>query len=137
MLEFVLLLTIEVVVIDDVIVSGEGEFAETFGMEVTEQDDIYGLVRSYVHIDGRGRSRSFQAIYSFYRSIWIVCDGLGAIFYGYALAKSFSLSQYRYLHLIMGSLHLPPLALTFGSVAILLVGRRVFDAARETIRATS
>lgn len=40
----------------------EGNSTETF-------DGLYSLVRGYVHIDARGRSRTFQAIFAFYRSV--------------------------------------------------------------------
>lgn len=34
--------------------------------------DFYMLTRAYIHADSRGRSRTFQAIYAFYRSISLV-----------------------------------------------------------------
>lgn len=49
-----------------------------------EADSLYELVRSTIHIDGRGRSRSFQAIVDFYRSMWVLSAILAAIYIGYA-----------------------------------------------------
>lgn len=51
------------------------------------ESDLYSLVRSYIHIDGRGRSRTFQAIYSFYRSMWIVSILIAIVYYGYVVLK--------------------------------------------------
>lgn len=51
----------------------------------TRTNLLYGNVRSVVHIDGRGRSRSFQAIYSFCRSMWIVSIILFLIYSLYSI----------------------------------------------------
>lgn len=48
-------------------------------------DLLYANVRSVVHIDGRGRSRSFQAIYSFCRSMWIVSISLFLLYALYSI----------------------------------------------------
>jgi hypothetical protein len=46
---------------------------------------LYTTVRSEVHIDSRGRSRSFQAIYAFYRSMWFVSLALTAVYITYGV----------------------------------------------------
>lgn len=51
-------------------------------------DTLYVATRSFIHIDSRGRSRTFQAIYSFHRSMWVVAIMLTAIYYVYAVANS-------------------------------------------------
>lgn len=33
---------------------------------------LYTNIRTYIHMDARGRSRTFQAVYDFYRSMWYV-----------------------------------------------------------------
>ena len=62
---------------------------DLFGDGNTETDEklemLYGNVRSVVHIDGRGRSRSFQAIYSFCRSMWIVSICLFLVYALYSM----------------------------------------------------
>lgn len=45
--------------------------------------DLYTLVRGAVHFDGRGRSRTFQAIYAFCRSMWVLSIVLWVIYYTY------------------------------------------------------
>lgn len=56
-------------------------------------ETLYVLVRSYVHIDSRGRSRTFQAIYSFYRGMWIVMGFLGFVYLFYGLADAAGLLE--------------------------------------------
>lgn len=45
---------------------------------------LYPLVRGYIHIDGRGRSRTFQAIHAFFRSGELGVIVLGSIYVAYA-----------------------------------------------------
>lgn len=48
---------------------------------------LYSLIRSHIHIDARGRSRTFQAVLDFYGSIWIVSFILAYWYMGYAFFK--------------------------------------------------
>ena len=48
---------------------------------------VYTSVRAYIHLDSRGRSRSFQALYAFYRSMWLVSVMLAIFYLVYALAR--------------------------------------------------
>jgi hypothetical protein len=58
------------------------------GLEKNEHEanleTLYALVRSYIHMDARGRSRTFQAVLDFYRSIWVASALLSAIYVFYA-----------------------------------------------------
>ncbi|MFC7047303.1 hypothetical protein ACFQH6_19510 [Halobacteriaceae archaeon GCM10025711] len=45
---------------------------------------LYTMIRSYIHIDSRGRSRVFQSIYAFCRSTWIALLILWVVYSGYA-----------------------------------------------------
>ncbi|WP_135302630.1 hypothetical protein [Haloarcula amylovorans] len=47
-------------------------------------DMLYSLVRSKIHMDARGRSRTFQAVLDFYGSIWIASSLLFSLYYSYA-----------------------------------------------------
>jgi hypothetical protein len=47
---------------------------------------VYTAVRSYVHIDSRGRSRTFQALYAFYRSMWSASIILAVAYLVYLVA---------------------------------------------------
>lgn len=47
---------------------------------------LYALVRGYVHFDGRGRSRTFQAIHAFFRSTELVMGLLTLVYSVYVLA---------------------------------------------------
>lgn len=53
------------------------------------EETLYSAVRSYIHLDGRGRSRTFQAIYAFHRTMWIIVLSLGIIYTGYGVARIF------------------------------------------------
>lgn len=46
---------------------------------------LYSLVRGRIHMDSRGRSRSFQAIYAFYRNIAFVSVTLGIAYLVFGL----------------------------------------------------
>lgn len=46
---------------------------------------LYTAVRSYVHIDSRGRSRTFQAVSAFYRSMWFVSVAFSFIYIVYGI----------------------------------------------------
>lgn len=59
--------------------------------ETDEIEPLYTLVRSYVHMDSRGRSRTFQAVYAFHRSMWLVSLLLAFVYYAYAFLLSFCL----------------------------------------------
>lgn len=48
---------------------------------------LYSTVRSHAHIDGRGRSRTFQAVYAFHRSMWVIVVVLGILYLGYAFVR--------------------------------------------------
>lgn len=50
-------------------------------------ESLYGLVRSYVHIDSCGRSRTFQAVYAFYRSMWFVSFSVFIIYLSYSALR--------------------------------------------------
>jgi len=63
---------------------------------ILQRQDIkgsYTFARSAVHIDGRGRSRTFQAVYAFYRSTWLVGLILGIIYVIYPIAKYQNITQ--------------------------------------------
>ncbi|MBX0346596.1 hypothetical protein [Haloarcula pellucida] len=51
---------------------------------------LYSLIRSHIHIDARGRSRTFQAVLDFYGSIWIVSFFLVIIYAIYSTLKLFN-----------------------------------------------
>lgn len=72
-------------------------------------DVLYVHTRSYIHMDGTGRSRTFQAVFAFYRSADLVIMILVAVYFFYGVGG--------YLHLFsnmgdyssfVGSLGLPP-----------------------------
>lgn len=56
-------------------------------------ESLYGLVRSTLHMDGRARSNHFQAIYAFYRSMWIVSLLLAALYLVYGVMQGFGLNS--------------------------------------------
>lgn len=65
---------------------GIGRSSENFRKQNPQSvATLYTAVRSDVHIDSRGRSRSFQAIYAFYRSMWFVSLLLAGIYTMYGV----------------------------------------------------
>lgn len=48
---------------------------------------LYGLTRSYIHMDGRGRSRTFQAVLDFYRTMMVVSLALIGVYVLYAIVS--------------------------------------------------
>jgi hypothetical protein len=50
-----------------------------------ELEQLYVLVRSYIHMDARGRSRTFQAVLDFYRGIWVGSLFLVIIYVAYVV----------------------------------------------------
>lgn len=95
-------------------------------------DDLYNLVRSYIHMDSRGRSRVFQAIYSFYRSMWIVMYIIGVAFLYYYIVTSFpattpSLEYTSFLEDFPGDANILSLLIAGSS----LLSMRLFDIGRK------
>lgn len=58
------------------------------GDKITDESpalrSLYCATRSRIHIDGRGRSRTFQAVYAFHRSMWVIVVVLGVLYLTYA-----------------------------------------------------
>jgi hypothetical protein len=49
---------------------------------------VYDLVRSYLQIEGNARARTFQAIFAFYRSLWLAAAILLFIYVSYCLIRA-------------------------------------------------
>ena len=64
---------------------GGNSESETEGTVYSNSEDrelnyIYESARSYIHLDGRGRSRTFQAVFAFHRSTWLTMIVLGFLY---------------------------------------------------------
>ncbi|WP_135824759.1 hypothetical protein [Halorussus ruber] len=97
-----------------------------------QADALYALVRSYIHIDSRGRSRTFQAVYSFYRSMWLISLLLVVIYVGYGLIRITGISQemvnyYTYI----SSLQISPVVLVLGSLVVVTSSYTTFRGAKQ------
>lgn len=102
------------------------DFCEDRSVAVDSDDELeplYTLVRSYVHMDSRGRSRTFQAVYAFHRSMWFVSISLAVVYPAYGVARYIKLIQGTVeFQSYVGSLGMPPLILIFvPSAAVLFV----------------
>lgn len=73
-------------VFGDSIYEDDNEDKEPWNRKLAE-DTLYSAVRSYIHLDGRGRSRTFQAVYSFHRTMWILVLVLGSMYIGYGIGR--------------------------------------------------
>lgn len=95
--------------------------------EEDELKPLYTLIRSYIHMDSRGRSRTFQAVYAFYRSMSFVSTILAGVYAMYGLGRYFGLVQgsVNYQSYI-GSLGMPPLILISVPPAAALLSQTLF-----------
>jgi len=114
-------------------------FGENIGLPETrsdlseaQADALYGLVRSYIHIDSRGRSRTFQAVYSFYRSMWLVTVLLFGIYLVYGILREGGITQglVEY-YTFVSSLGIPPLIIILGSVSAVLFSYTTIRSAKK------
>lgn len=102
-------------------------------------DTLYVLVRAYVHIDGTGRSRTFQAVHAFYRSTEVVSVLLVGIYSGYSLKKLSSaylvdapaLLPYT---TIVDHLGFEPEVIALGSIFLAIVSWKTFSTAKHAYR---
>lgn len=56
-----------------------------------ELEDLYTIVRTTVHMDSRGRSRAFQAVYDFHRTMLVTSLFLFMIYVTYDILSGFNL----------------------------------------------
>ena len=98
-------------------------------------DTLYALVRSYVHMDARGRSRTFQAVYDFYRSMWIISLILTGcyVFYAIGTALGWFENQAGYLSYI-GSLDITPGLIVLASIIVMAGSYLTFRRVRQNYR---
>lgn len=79
-------------------------------VDTEKLESLYTLVRSYIHIDSRGRSRTFQATYSFYRSMSTVVVVLFVVYYLYGVSRLLGVTRELGIdETYIGSSELPPL----------------------------
>lgn len=82
---------------------------------------MYGLVRSQIHADGRGRSRVFQSIYAFSRSILLMIPVVGFIYVLYASLATLDVSLASQLNLESnGPIYTPAVASTLNEPLVVL-----------------
>lgn len=96
-----------------------------------QAETLYVLVRSYIHLDGRGRSRTFQALYSFHRSMWVITAPIGLIYYLYAIISVAGYWETVDLYQsYIGSVNIAPELIAMGGAVIYLTGWEAFSKAR-------
>jgi len=108
---------------------------ETRNSSIKNGDDIeqlYTLVRSYIHMDSRGRSRTFQAVYAFYRSMWLVAVSLCLIYYGYGFLRILGVTEgavdyYTYI----SALGIPVAYIIAGAISIAAFCYSIFRRAKN------
>lgn len=106
---------------------------------VTFGETLYVLVRAYVHIDGTGRSRTFQAVHAFYRSTEVVSAILVVIYLGYAVKKLLSESVVDIPALlpyttIVDHLGFEPEVIALGAILLAALSWKTFSTAKRTYR---
>jgi len=101
-----------------------------------ELEGLYTRVRSYVHIDARGRSRTFQAVLDFYRGIWIGTLAVAIVYMLYALVTSVGIlpvSGVNYRS-YLGVLSLPPTLIFYGVALVIGGAYGTFERVRSDYR---
>lgn len=98
--------------------------------------DLYGLVRGYIHMDARGRSRTFQAVFDFYQCMLTTCVLLFIIYscYTVLLALYFPTEEWGGYESYIYSLDLWPPIVFFGAGLIFLVPFTTFRKVRSSYR---
>ena len=100
---------------------------------------LYTRARSYLHIDARGRSRTFQAVLDFYRSIWVSSAIVAGVYMLYALLLLLGafapgvagVAQYQSY---LGTLDLPPGIIFYGAVFVIGGAYGTFERVRSDYR---
>lgn len=95
-------------------------------------ETLYDVTRSYIHIDGRGRSRTFQAVYAFYRSMWLVSLMLAVAYMSYGIIDLTNVNSgtISYTSLV-GSLGIPGWIISLGGFALAVAGYYTFSSAKR------
>jgi hypothetical protein len=85
--------------------TSQNRFGEEYGDPLDEQtvDDLYVLARSLIHMSSKGRSRTFQAVLDFYRSMLIVCISSITLYLMYTLYTLFGGGYKSYLDVALAS----------------------------------
>jgi hypothetical protein len=60
---------------------------ERTDLSTDQAEYLYTLVRTTIHADGRGWSRTFQAIHTFYRTMWFVSLSLSVVYVFYGMMR--------------------------------------------------
>ncbi|EMA69158.1 hypothetical protein C461_03247 [Halorubrum aidingense JCM 13560] len=102
----------------------------------TEIDTLYDHVRSYIHMDARGRSRTFQAVLDFCRGMMIASGILSFIYLTYAIAlvTGFTESSWAPYVSYLGNYELRPALIAFGALFILAGAFITFEQIRSDYR---
>lgn len=100
-----------------------------------QADVLYDLTRSTIHIDSRGRSRTFQAVYAFYRSMWMVSLLLVPPYVAEGLL-SITLVQGEIVsyQTIIGSAGIPGPIIIFSAFLLLVPAYYLFERAKSDYR---
>lgn len=83
---------------------------------------LYTLVQSHLYTWGGGRSRTFQSIYAFCRSMWIVTIGLAIAYILYGVLKSIDAFQNEPIYSsFIGGAGIPDAVIVLGSISAALL----------------
>ena len=97
-----------------------------------ECDFLYSTIRSLTHIDGRGRSQTFQSVYAFCRSMWITSLALFIVYSAYVILKigGIASSMVGYTSFI-GSLDISNEIIFLTSIVVTLSSFKIFTRAKS------
>lgn len=104
--------------------------------DASDIDALYDHVRSYIHIDARGRSRTFQAVLDFCRGMMLASGILSLIYlvYAVALVTGFNDSSWAPYVSYLGSYELRPALIAFGALFITAGAYITFERIRSDYR---
>lgn len=99
-----------------------------------ELETLYTVVRSQIHMDARGRSRTFQAILDFQRTMVITSLALFGIYSTYAVLQSFNPGQYIGYETYISYLGFEWWLILIGSIIVPLLSYTIFERVRSSYR---
>lgn len=101
-----------------------------------ELEMLYTLTRSHIHLDARGRSRTFQAVFDFYRNMLTTCALLFLIYAAYTLVIFFEIPADGWVSYqsYLASLGLAPAVVFFAAAFVFLFPFTAFRMVRSDYR---
>jgi hypothetical protein len=139
--------TIDEMVVDEFYTTCREEFSDLElpnrdQLDKTNENDLrklhslYTLVRSTIHMDARGRSRTFQALVDFHGTLYAASCGVGVIYMCYAIFELIDPADTGAIEFtpFIATLGIHPLILFFAAIMAFIGPFFIFVRIRQTYR---